>query len=90
MLANRAARGRLDATVGEGLEGHAAAHEFLLEDVVHVAQLRLILSREDQLALFEPHLGTASLEVEALPDLLHGLVEGVLDLRDVHLRNDVE
>src|SRR3989440_4486122 len=90
VLAERAARRRLDPTVAQSLQRDGAADEFLLKDVVHVSQLRLVLRGQYQLIAFEPHLGAAALEVEALPDLLHRLIEGVLDFRDVHLRNDVE
>src|SRR5690349_4210819 len=80
LAAGAAGRG-LDFPVGERLERDAPAHELLLEDVVHVAELGLVLGGEDQLLLaFEPDLGAAPLEVEALPDLLHRLVERVLDL----------
>ncbi len=72
------------------MSGTLAPDELLLEDVVHVAQLGLVLGVEDQLLAFEPDFGVAALEVEALPDLFHRLVERVLDLGAVHLRNDVE
>ena len=45
---------------------------------------------QDKVVGFEAHFGVAPLEVEALPDLFHSLVECVLDLGKVNLRNDVE
>src|ERR1044072_623718 len=43
VLADGAAGRGFDAPVGESLERHAAPNELLLEDVVHVAQLGLVL-----------------------------------------------
>ena len=39
---------------------------------------------------FEVDLGVGVLEVEALANLLERLVDGVADLLDVHLADDVE
>src|SRR3989440_13102313 len=82
VLAERAARRRLDPTIAQGFQRDGAADELLLKDVVHGSQLRLVLRGQDQLVGFEPGLGAAGRAVEALPDLLQRLVEGVVDVRD--------
>ena len=55
----------------------------MLRSFVSSSAVRMSSSLQDD-------VGVAALEVETLPDLFHRLVESVLDLRAVNLRDDVE
>src|SRR6185295_3305508 len=79
-LSHRTTRRRLDLAVAECFQGHATADEFLLQDVVHVAQLRIVFGSEHELILLVHDGGRAALEVETLAHLFDSLIKSVCNL----------
>src|SRR5512142_1148024 len=89
-LPDRAERRLLDLSVIEGLERHLPLDEPAFDDVLQAAQLPLVVADQNELVLAQLDLALASLEIEALRQLLLRLLDGVRDLLHVGLRNDVE
>src|SRR5262249_23528977 len=89
-LSHRATRRRLDVAITQRFQRHASPHELLLQNVVHVTQLRFVLGCEHQLLLFERDVSFAALEIEALAHFLHCLVDGVHDLCPINLRDNIK
>ena len=74
----------------EVLHAHVAlgqpAHHHFFEG----ADFELVGGAEFDLVLVQDNLGVAALEVEAIGQLLLGLVDGVLDLHRVHFGDNIE
>ena len=73
-LANRSACGGLDLLIIESLERNAAFDELALQDVVHIAELCLVLGRQHQVLVLQLDRRVAAFEIEPLRDLFCGLV----------------
>src|SRR5205814_237983 len=89
-LANCATSRGFNRAVRQSLQRHAATHQFLLKNIVHVAKLGLVFSRENEIVLFQSNVGIAAFEVEALTHLFDSLMNRVRDFRAINLRYDVE
>src|SRR5215813_4366622 len=81
---------RLSLVITESLERHASTYELLLENIVHVPQLRIVFRSKNEIFVLKFDLRCASLKIKALVDLLHRLVDCVGNLGTIHLGNDVE
>src|SRR5690606_18949141 len=84
------AGGRLDLARPQRLQVDAALDEFGLEHLERLIERVLVGRLDDDLLTLQLQRGVDPLEVVAGHDLLVGLREGVADLLEVHLRNDVE
>src|SRR5215216_382993 len=82
------AGGRFNLAVTECFQRNATSDEFLLQDVVHVAQLCFVFSAKNQFVFLVYDVGRTALEVEALSHLFEGLVESICNLRGVDLGDD--
>src|SRR3989442_2638886 len=91
-LPDRPAQRRLHRAERERFHRHAALDELGLHDVHHALELVLVVRHDHQLALLllERQLRPGPLEVEPLADLLHRLIEGVLDFLHVHFRGHIK
>src|SRR5688572_4234949 len=89
-LPHRALGRRLHLPVVQGPQRDAALDQLPLQNVHDRLQLVLVVRREGQRLLIEYDVARASLEVEPLADLLHGLLDGIRSLHQVHVRDDVE
>src|SRR5207248_10348459 len=74
----------------DALEADAAPGELADDDFDECLYLELVLGRQFDFVFFENDFGVAALEIEPVRQLLFCLVDRVLDLHQVHLRNDVE
>ena len=90
-LADRGACGGLDGPVGEGLQRHAALHQFALQDIVHRLELELVGRGEHQ-RFFLVHLnvGLGVLQVVTRMDFLERLLDSIGNLLQVNLTDNVE
>ena len=82
---------RLQLAVGQVLQRDAALDQLLAENLLD--RLQLVLAVGGQLNLLvalQLDLGVGVLQVEALANLLQRLVDGVADLLNVHLADNVE
>src|SRR5439155_10698269 len=89
-LTDGAAGSRLRFSITKGFQRHAAAHQFLLQNLVHIAQFGLVFGRKHQFFFLERYSRAAALEVKTLADFLHRLVERVRDFSAINLRDDIE
>ena len=89
-LAHVALRGGVDLAFGERLQRHVALHDLLFQDLER--GLEPVLGRRPQLdrRVILGDAGLGVFEVEPLRDLALRLVDGVADLLQVHLGDDVE
>src|SRR3989338_8588963 len=90
LLPEAAAGGLLRRLEVQPLGRHAACGELLHEDLGHRGELVLVVRSQMDDLLIAADVGDAPLEVVTLPDLLEGLVDGVVHLLQVDLRNDVK
>src|SRR5262245_9190016 len=90
VLLRAAARPGLDRFLGQRLQRHLPARELLAQDVGEGPDLEIVGGAEVDGVRLTTHLRRRSLEIEALPDLLQGLVDRVVDLLEVDLAHDVE
>src|SRR5699024_7105424 len=72
------------------LERDASTHQLGLQHVQHGEHALLRVGGHDDLIAAECERGARVPEVVALADLLHGLVDGVVDLLAIELADDVE
>src|SRR5262249_25805489 len=89
-LLGRAHRPGLDRTFLQRLERHLPLGELLLQYLAQGPDLEVVGRAQQQRLLFALDGRVGALEVEALPDLAQGLVDGVVDLLEVDLADDVE
>ena len=76
-LADSPVGGVLDLSVGQRLEGDFPLDQLFLEDESQALEFEVVLRRERHLVFFENDVGPAVLEVETVPDLLDGRLDGV-------------
>jgi hypothetical protein len=89
-LADSASRSGFNLSITESFQWNSASHQFLLKDVVHVAELCFVFGAQDQLVFFEYDIRRASFEVEPLTHFFQRLIESIYDLCGVDLRDDIE
>src|SRR2546425_1898171 len=80
----------VDVAVAQSFQGHTTPHEFLLQNLVHVAQFGLVFSQKHQFLFFQGDIGMTSFKVESLTHFFHGLVNCVHYFSAINLRDDVE
>src|ERR1035437_6252837 len=91
LLADALAQGGLQLAVGQVLERDAPLDQLLAEDILDRFQMILAVGCQlDGVVAFQRDLRVGVLQVEALANLLQRLVNGVADLLNVHLADDVE
>jgi len=91
LLADGAAGGRLDFAVLEGLERDVALGQLALKNVGDGLELVVVGAGESELGFaVELDVGVRPLEVVALGDLLERLLNGVLNLGDLDVADDIE
>src|ERR1035437_5559150 len=91
LLADALAQGGLQLAVGQVLERDAPLNQLLAEDILDRFQMILAVGCQlDGVVAFQRDLRVGVLQVEALANLLQRLVNGVADLLNVHLADDVE
>ena len=89
-LPHVALRGRVDLALGERLQRHVALDGLLLQDLQRGLQPVLGRGPELDRRVVLGDAGLGVLEVEPLRDLALRLVDGVANLLQVHLGDDVE
>src|SRR3974377_875071 len=77
-LTDSSACSRLHLAAGQGLERYLPLYQLPLQDTQHLLQLEFILGGEQQGMFLAGDARRAALKVEALPDLAHGLMDGVI------------
>src|SRR5215470_2407679 len=73
-LSNRATDCRFYVAITQRFQWNTSPDEFLLENVVHVSQLRFVFCGQHQLMLFKDDICRTTLEVETLSHFLDGLI----------------
>ena len=74
----------------EGANVHVALRALRHEQIHHLLELELVVGVQGEREVAELHAGIGTLEIEAVGDLLVGLIDRVLELHRVDFRRDVE
>jgi len=85
-----AERGDVRVALLHAFHADAALGQLADDDFVQRGDLELVVGGEFDFRLFQNDFPFAPLEVEAVGELLFGLVDGVFDFHRVDLRNNVE
>src|SRR5581483_2814639 len=90
LLTSSSTKRRFDLSVGKSFQRNAALNELCLQNIVEALQLELIIRGYDKISAFDRYVTLASFKVEALLNLFHCLINGVVDFRHIYIGNDVE
>src|ERR1035438_5556760 len=92
LLLHRGAGRRNERPVGQPLQRHLALHQLAFQHLDHGFQLVLIRAGQEDLVVLLVQLdrGLGILQIVTLLNLLHGLLDGIADLRQLDLGDYVE
>src|ERR1035441_1855827 len=92
LLFHRGAGRRNERTVSQPFQRHFALHQLAFQDLDHGLQLVLIGAGQENLVVLLIQLdgGLGVFQIVTLQNLLHGLLDGVADLRQFDLGDDIE
>src|SRR5208282_4744885 len=91
LLLHCASGGWFQRAIGQAFQGHAAFYQLLLKNVIYRLHFEFIGGvKQDRVGALHRNLGLRVLEIEARADLLHRLLDGVGNLRQVDFTDDIE